>query len=514
MLGPRIAFVLMLILALIPAASVIPTHASSGPSEVTSTAGYVYGPERFSLTGVCLATIKVELNAARGQQFHIQWTTTTQSERGLDFYIGTRSFNLSPGLGGCHLVGNPLYSQTGANGSVDWLAPSIGQYVFWLVNDNSNYQPVSGTFSIQTSNVATASSVTSVSTSSTNFVSATVTSQVSTATPSASIQATTTRSSTEQIAASQTTTSQPNGAEQVGGFQVSFGNLGFVAVGAVAAVVASVLVFARRRKPAPAGTSRQASTTTVQEPQREAVTTQSVTQAKPTQPQPTIQKPPRIISTGYLDLDRALEGGIREKFAVVIVSPSYDERDLLLRKIVDSALGSGRLAILVSNDIGRTEDLTSRYTNGFYSFSSQADKVSFHGPNLVKLPGIENLSDANLSLSLAIKDAIAKENRSKPIIILDILSDVLLRHKSVTTRRWLSDFVGKRKAEGSTIVATLNPLATSKEETQGVIDFFDGVIEIFEKTLTERTRRFLIIRKMYGQRYSESEVLMDKDKLF
>jgi len=30
----------------------------------------------------------------------------------------------------------------------------------------------------------------------------------------------------------------------------------------------------------------------------------------------------------------------------------------------------------------------------------------------------------------------------------------------------------------------------------------------------ERSRRFLIIKKMYGRRYSESEVLMDKDKLF
>jgi hypothetical protein len=74
--------------------------------------------------------------------------------------------------------------------------------------------------------------------------------------------------------------------------------------------------------------------------------------------------------------------------------------------------------------------------------------------------------------------------------------------------------VGKRKAEGFTIIATLNPLATTKEEAQSIIDFFDGVIEIFEKPLMERSRRFLMIRKMYGQRYSEDEVLMDKDKLF
>jgi KaiC/GvpD/RAD55 family RecA-like ATPase len=213
-------------------------------------------------------------------------------------------------------------------------------------------------------------------------------------------------------------------------------------------------------------------------------------------------------------LDKALNGGIPEEFAVVLVSPSYDERDLLLRRVVDSALSSGSLAILISNDMGRTKDLASRYPNGFYALSTQADRISQHGPNLLRIPSFENLSDANISLGLVLKDVLAKEKATKRIMIIDILSDLLLRHKSIVTRRWLGDFVGKRKSEGFTVIATLNPLSTTKEETQSIIDYFDGVIEIFEKPLQERSRRFLVIKKMYGQRYSESEVLMDKDKLF
>jgi KaiC/GvpD/RAD55 family RecA-like ATPase len=511
MIGPRITFILMLILALIPATTVIAAHASSGPIEVPSAANYIYGPMNFTLEALCLSSIQVKVNATQGQQFHIQWAVSTQnSEQGVDFYIGTPSFSV--GKMNCGVVGNYFYSETATrNGSVDWVAPSKGHYVFWLVQaatgQGTNNSPVSGTLYILTSSVATASSVTQTqatthiitqtqttsvsrtqtsthSITQTSFVSAMVSSQISATTPLVSVQA-----STSQLT------------EQLGGVQVSLGNLGIIAGGAVAAVVASVLAFVHRRKPARAVTSKEAPAVTAQAP-GEAITGQPVIHS------------PHIISTGYVDLDRALEGGIPERFAVVIVGPSYDERDLLLRRMVGSALNSGRSVILISNDIGRIEDLLSRYTNGFYVFSSQADKVLFHGSNLVKLPGIENLSDANLSLSLAIKETIAKENRSKPIIILDILSDVLLRHKSVTTRRWLSDVVGKRKAEGATIVATLNPLATSKEETQSVIDFFDGVIEMFEKTLTERARRFLIIRKMHGQRYSEREILVDKEKLF
>jgi len=293
-----------------------------------------------------------------------------------------------------------------------------------------------------------------------------------------------------------------------------FGNLGLLAAVVAVSVIAGVLAITRRRKPSVAATLIQEAPATVHEPPRELVVPKPVTPTKPTPPQPVISEIPPIISTGYVDLDKALSGGIPEEFAVVIVSPSFDERDLLLRKVVNSALSSGRLAILISNDIGRTKDMASRYPNGFYAISPQADRITPHGANLLKIPSLENLSDANISLGLVLKDVLAKEKATKRIIIIDLLSDLLLRYKSVTTRRWLTDFVGKRKAEGFTVIATLNPLTTTKEETENIIDFFDGVIEIFEKPLTERSRRFLVIKKMYGQKYSDSEVLMDRDKLF
>jgi len=220
------------------------------------------------------------------------------------------------------------------------------------------------------------------------------------------------------------------------------------------------------------------------------------------------------ISTGYSDLDGTLEGGIPEGYAVVLVSPSYDERDLLLRKIIDSAISSGRPAFYISADIERTQDLLARYPHGFYAFSPQADKIASNA-NLYKIPYLlENLSEANISLTLAIKQARAKEQATKMIVVIDILSDLLVRYKGITTRKWLSDFVGKRKVEGFTILATLNPLVGDKQDSQMVIDFFDGVIEIFEKELRERSRRFVVVKKMYGRKYSESELMLDKDKLF
>ena len=473
----RIAFASMLILTLAQAVT-LPAMNVSGQSyvtfttQVTTTALYTYStatiyetqtvssyvgafaPIDFALlTCGNGASDRIPINAIAGQRYHMEWANRI-SKISLDFYI-TTAFPGSNNVGCSNFPDSYqsqiVYHTTGVTGQLDWVAPRTGQFIAWIWNFSS--EAVSGTWSIQRVSPVTVSYRSYATAPTTELTSLTLTTTIS------------------QVV-------------------LPFGNLSLPLAIAAVVLVAFVLVFARRGKPAAT-------------PKQEELTTE----VQAIQPQP-------IVSTGYLDLDKALEGGIPEKFSVLILSPSFDERDLLLRKVMNSAISSGRLAILVSNDLRRTEDMASRYAKGFYALSPQADKISSHGPNLLKIPSIENLSDFNISLSLALKDILAKERSNKRIIDIDILSDLLLRYKSVMTRRWLTDFVGKRKAEDFTIIATLNPLTTTKEETQTIIDFFDGVIEIFERPLMERARRFLIVKKMYGQRYSENEMLMDKDKLF
>jgi KaiC/GvpD/RAD55 family RecA-like ATPase len=490
----RVALAFMLILAPVPAVCLMPPSASGQgyvtvTSQITTTGFYTYPvatiyenrtvsryvspPGNFTLN-VCGkgAYNNNKFNGIEGQSFHIEWKASGGIP--LDLYITT----VFPGVdnSGCWDFLQPsgaalkyvLYHRVSSSGSVDWAAPSTGVFVAWIFNFSVN--TVKGSWSIVTTVMATVSSTSYATASTTKLANLTVT----------------------------TTVAQ---------LVFPFGNVVLLGVIVAVALIAFALVVARRRKSSIAVVKQEEQLAPVQKPAGATVVSQPVTQTQAVQPQP-------IVSTGYADLDGALEGGIPEKFSVVIVSPSFDERDLLLRRVVQSALSSGRLAILVSNDMGRTEDMTSRYPKGFYALSPQADKISHQGPNLLKIPNIENLSEASISLGITLKDVVTKEKAIKPIMILDLLSDLLLRYRSITTRRWLTDFVGKRKAEGFTIIATLNPLTTTKEEAQSIIDFFDGVIEIFEKPIAERTRRFLMIRKMYGQRYSESEMLMDKDKLF
>ena len=60
----------------------------------------------------------------------------------------------------------------------------------------------------------------------------------------------------------------------------------------------------------------------------------------------------------------------------------------------------------------------------------------------------------------------------------------------------------------------INPSIASKEEIETVVDVFDGIMEIFEREVREKFRRFLVVKKMYGRVYLEDELMLDKSKLY
>jgi KaiC/GvpD/RAD55 family RecA-like ATPase len=235
------------------------------------------------------------------------------------------------------------------------------------------------------------------------------------------------------------------------------------------------------------------------------VASQPITQTRTVQPQPP------IISTGYADLDEAMKGGIPTGYAVVLVSPSYDERDLLIRKTIESSTRSGMPTFYLSNDISKIRDLTNRFKENFYALSSMADRAGLTEGNVFKIPDVGDLSGLNISSNQIIESKLKGEKEK--LIVIDFLSDLLLRNKSLTTRKWLTDFIARRKLGGFTLLTTLDPTIAPQEDIQKITGVFDGVIELYEKPLQERVRRFLVIKKLYDRDYSENDLLLDKQKL-
>jgi len=118
-------------------------------SSITSSlvSGQGYSTYSFSLNGASHVSCwywGVTFNATQGQSFSVQWSETGGGLTSLDLYIVAPSAISE--IWSCDTGPLWLYSNSGAFESAKWAAPSAGEYIVLLANNN--YNPVSGTLSI------------------------------------------------------------------------------------------------------------------------------------------------------------------------------------------------------------------------------------------------------------------------------------------------------------------------------------------------------------------------------
>jgi predicted transcriptional regulator len=220
---------------------------------------------------------------------------------------------------------------------------------------------------------------------------------------------------------------------------------------------------------------------------------------------------PDRVSTGRQDLDKLLLGGIPEGYAVVLTSPSCDERHSLIRDFLEAGLRSKQIVFDVSTDLSAVGNLGEEFQSGFYLFicNPQADKMAKNAPNVFKLNGVGNLNDISIALTLAFRQ-LDLTDRDQRRACIEIVSDVLLQHHALDTRRWLSGLLPDLKSRGFTTLAVMNPHMHALEETQAIIDLFEGEINIFEKESADGVEKLVKVKKLYNQRYLDFEMPLSK----
>lgn len=218
---------------------------------------------------------------------------------------------------------------------------------------------------------------------------------------------------------------------------------------------------------------------------------------------------PDRVSVGYKDLDNLLFGGIPEKYAVVLSSISCDETMLIVNRFLEKGAREGEITLLVTIEASRWERLAEEFPN-FHLFvcNPQAEIAVKTLPNVVKLRGVESLTDISIPLFSTLRKLEASDGKPRRICI-EILSDILLQHHAVQTRRWLIGLTTELKSRGFTTLAILNPHMHTPEEAQAVLDLFDGEIEVYEK----ESKKLLRVKKMYGQNYIGDDLPLSKDRL-
>ncbi len=133
-------------------------------------------------------------------------------------------------------------------------------------------------------------------------------------------------------------------------------------------------------------------------------------------------------------------------------------------------------------------------------------------PNLFRLKGVENLTDISIALTSNFWK-LAESPSGPRRACIEIISDVLLQHGAVQTRRWLTALIPEFKSRGFVTLGVLNPQMHPVQEVQAVLDLFDGEISIAEKQAEGSVGRFLKITKLYNQRYSDIELPLKTKKV-
>jgi KaiC/GvpD/RAD55 family RecA-like ATPase len=223
---------------------------------------------------------------------------------------------------------------------------------------------------------------------------------------------------------------------------------------------------------------------------------------------------PDRITTGHGDLDNLLFGGIPKNYAVILTSPSCDEKDLLIKKFLEAGAEKGEVTFYVTIDPGEVRGIAEEFQSHFYVFicNPQADKIMESLPNVFKLDGVENLTEISIAFTKAFRgldDSITGPRRA----CIEIVSDVLLQHHAVQTRRWLTELLAELKSRGFTTLAVINPYMHPSEEVHAILDLSEGEINIYEKESEKGLEKFVRIQKMFNQRYLGREMPLKKEKL-
>ncbi|MCJ7423186.1 hypothetical protein MUP01_02820 [Candidatus Bathyarchaeota archaeon] len=217
-----------------------------------------------------------------------------------------------------------------------------------------------------------------------------------------------------------------------------------------------------------------------------------------------------VVATGFLELDKLLYGGMAQNSAAVLVSGPNDERASIVRSFLETGLNSEQTTFYLATRTSGLETSAEASRSDFRLFicNSQADAIIGDGSNVYKLRGVENLTEISITLLSALNKLPASSGNLRRRACIDVVSDVLLQHGPINTRKWLNSLIPQLKRKDFTILALVDPEMHSSKDLHSILDVFDGEIKICEKETPRGPRRFLRILRMQDHKYSRNEKLL------
>jgi KaiC/GvpD/RAD55 family RecA-like ATPase len=124
---------------------------------------------------------------------------------------------------------------------------------------------------------------------------------------------------------------------------------------------------------------------------------------------------------------------------------------------------------------------------------------------------VENLTEIDIALTKFFRSL--NQTTAGPMrILVEIVSDVLLQHHAIITRRWLTSLLPTFRSKGFTTLAVIDPQMHAPEGVQAILSLFDGEIRIKEKETPQGFRQTLRVKRLNNQKFLEDELTVNKEK--
>ena len=211
------------------------------------------------------------------------------------------------------------------------------------------------------------------------------------------------------------------------------------------------------------------------------------------------------VSTGTKELDSLLLGGIPKDYAVVLLGPPSDERELIIRNFLNAGAAEGQTNFYVTTEAVAIEKLLKN--QGFYLFlCNPKPKVKVPDlPNVYKLHGKTDLTNLNIALLKAYRNVGQSTNKR---ICLDLISDVLVDYGVKTTRKWIAELITELGSKGFTTLAVLDSGMHTLEEANAIAYLFDGEISLYQTEDPIECKKSLRIKKLRNKDYIKNPICL------
>jgi hypothetical protein len=127
-------------------------------------------------------------------------------------------------------------------------------------------------------------------------------------------------------------------------------------------------------------------------------------------------------------------------------------------------------------------------------------------PNVFKLQGKTDLTNLGIALIKAQRNI--NQSVTNKRICVEILSDVLVKHRENTTREWISGLITDLGAKGFAMLAVMDPKEHPPDQATTVLNLFDGEISIIQSDDPLDCKKSIHVKKLRNQDYIKNPICL------